>query len=205
MPTRSAAVLALLVLAIAGCSGPQVEEGVAVPTETPEPTPTAPPVTGEQPVSYRFVAPTTCEELLPASRLDAFAADGLELLGGPGGVYGTDYFAEPTPEEQVGGITCVWGDEQRPQTTLTISVAALSAATRAQVVADLVAQGLNEAQIGNAISYGVVGDDVSAPCVLNLVRTESWISVLGALGGEDNFMHATQLAEEVRSQVYVRR
>lgn len=205
MSTRPAAVLALLVLAVTGCSGPQVEEGDSVPTATAEPTPTTTPAGEEAPVSYRFVAPTACDELLPASRLDAFASDGLELLGGPGGVYGTSYFAEPTPEERAGGLTCVWGDEDRVQTTLTISVAPLDAATRAHVVEDLLAQGLNEAQIGTAISYGEVGDEVSAPSVLNVIRTDSWISVIGAVGGEDNFMRATQLAEEVASEVYVRR
>lgn len=207
MRTRTAIVLALLVLAATGCSGPQVEEGDAVPTPAPTPaptpTPTPTPIGEEQPASFRFVAPTTCGELLPSSRLEAFAADGLELLGGPGGVYGTEYFAEPTPEERVGGITCVWGDETRVQTTLTISAAPLDAATRARIVDDLVAQGLNEVQVGSAIGYGVAGDEVSAACVLNVIRTDSWISVLGAIGGEDNFMRATSLAEEVRSQVYL--
>lgn len=197
--------LALLVTVLTGCAGGPPEEGDVAPppSPTPEATETAPPPA--QPASFRFVAPTSCDAILSADRLERFQGDGLDLLGGPGGRYGTDYFAEPTPEEQVGGITCVWGDESQPATTITVSVAPLSAAVRATVVEDLIAQGLNETQVGNAIGFGEVGDEVSAPCVLNVLRTDSWISVIEALGGEQRFLDATEIAEEVASLVYVAR
>lgn len=197
--------IALLGAALTGCAGAAPEEGDATPPPSPTPlaTQTAPPV--QQPASLRFVAPTACEAILVPDRLERFAGDGLELLGGPGGRYGTEYFAEPTPEERVGGITCVWGDESQPATTITVSVAPLTAAVRATVVNDLLAQGLNETQVGNAIGFGEIGDEVSAPCVLNVLRTDSWISVIEALGGEQRFMEATEIAEEVASLVYVPR
>lgn len=204
MRPRSAVPVALLVLGLAGCAGGPAEEGDAHPPATPEPTATQEPAAAPTPQGRpRFTAPTACDAILAPGRLAGFADDGLELLGGPGGRYGTEYFAEPTPEERVGGLTCVWGDEARPGTTLTVSVAPLDVDTRRAVVDDLLAQGLNELQTGNAISYGEVGDEVSAPCVLNVIRTDSWISVIRALGGESSFMEATRIADEVASLVYL--
>lgn len=139
--------------------------------------------------------------MLPQTRLDAFAHDKLVLLGGPGGLYGDTYLLEKTPEEQAGGITCIWGDEAVATSTITISVAPLSPATRAGIVANLVSQNLNEGQLPGAITYSQLGDEVSSPAVLNVLRNQSWISVIEALGGEVFFDEATTIQGEVAAQV----
>ncbi|MGV3712989.1 hypothetical protein, partial [Pseudolysinimonas sp.] len=62
---------------------------------------------------------------------------------------------------------------------------------------------LIESQIEGALSYARIGDAVSAPGELHVLRNESWISVIEGVGGEDRFQHATELVDEVTAQVYV--
>ena len=81
------------------------------------------------PTARTFTMPADCLGILPQSRQDAFASQGLVLLGGPGGQF-EQYYADPTPEEQAGGISCIWGDEDVPESTVTVSVAPLTASTR---------------------------------------------------------------------------
>ncbi len=89
-----------------------------------------------------------------------------------------------------------------PESTVTVSVAPLTDGTRAGVVDNLIAQGLNEAVLDDGISYAQLGDENSAPAILNIVRDDSWISVIEALGGEAFFDEAVELASEVADQVY---
>jgi hypothetical protein len=200
MRMRNLAILPIafaMTISLAGCVGEPPAEPTQTPTETstptPEPTQTA--------TARVFTMPDDCLGILPQSRQDSFASQGLELLGGPGGKF-EQYYADPTPEEQVGGISCIWGDEDVPESTVTISVAPLTDGTRAGVVDNLIAQGLNEAVLDDGISYAQLGDDNSAPAVLNLVRDDSWVSVIQALGGEAFFDEAVELSAEVTDQVY---
>jgi hypothetical protein len=185
------------VLTLGACTGapaPQASETAAV---QPAPTDSA----SAAPAERVFTMPADCTTLLPQSRQDQFQTQGLELLGGPGGKY-EQYYADPTPEEQAGGISCIWGDEDVPTSTVTISVAPLSTSTRGPVVDNLLAQGLNEATLEDGISYAQLGDENSAPAVLNIIRDDSWISVIEALGGEAFFDEAVELAGEASTQVY---
>jgi hypothetical protein len=200
MRMRDLAVLPIAVamaVALAGCVGEPTPEPTEQPTETststPEPTQTA--------TARVFTMPEDCLGILPQSRQDALASQGLTLLGGPGGQF-EQYYADPTPEEQAGGISCIWGDEDVPESTVTVSVAPLTDGTRAGVVDNLIAQGLNEAVLDDGISYAQLGDDNSAPAILNIVRDDSWVSVIQALGGEAFFDEAVELAGEVADQVY---
>lgn len=195
--------VALVVALLAGCT-PAPEDDDEAPVAQPEPTATS--VATEAPAGVReFEMPRECVDIVTAETAAGFAADGLELLGGPDGVYGENYFGDPTPEERAGGITCVWGDEDAPATTVIVSVAPVTASSRSGIVSALIASGLIESQIEGAISYARIGDEVSAPGELHVIRTDSWISVLEAVGGEDRFQHATELVDEVTSQVYVER
>ena len=185
-------------IALAACTGtPQAE-----PTDVETSTPTPGPVETEGPATLTFRVPADCTTLLPESRQQAFEGDGVELLGGPGGKY-PDYYADPTPEEQAGGISCVWGDEAVPASTLTVSVAPISIDSRGAIIDTLIAQGLNEAVVDDGISYAQIGDENSAPAVLNIIRDDSWISVIQARGGEAYFDLAVELAGEAAAQVYV--
>jgi hypothetical protein len=187
---------------LAGCAPPPAE-GDDTPAPTTEPTPgeTATP----EPGTPEFAMPDACDEIITAETAAAFSAAGLDLLGGPGGVYGENYFGDPTPEEQVGGITCVWGDEAVPASTVIVSVAPVTPSTQSGIVSALIASGLVESQVDGTLTYARIGDDVSAPAELHAIRTESWISVIEAVGGEERFQHATELVDEVTGQVYVAR
>jgi hypothetical protein len=183
-------------LALASCTeAPQPQV-----TETGEPTPTPGPTT-DQSAERTFALPADCTGLLPAARQQTFTDRGMILLGGPGGKY-PDYYADPTPEEQAGGISCIWGDEATPSTIVTISAAPLTVSSRGQVVDSLLGQGLNEAVLDDGISYAQLGDETSAPAVLNVIRDDSWISVIEGLGGEALFNEAVALASEAAAQVY---
>jgi hypothetical protein len=201
MNTQHLAVLPIamaIALTLAACGG----EPEAQPTEEPTSSPTPTAVATEAPPTERtFSMPADCFGILPQARQDSFASQGLVLLGGPGGQF-PQYYADPTPEEQAGGISCIWGDEAVPESTITISVAPLSTSTRGTVVDNLLAQGLNEATLDDGISYAQLGDENSAPAILNIVRDDSWVSVIEALGGEAFFDEAVELAGEVAEQVY---
>jgi hypothetical protein len=194
------AAAAVAVALLTGCV-PQPAEGDDTPAPSTEPTP------GEtetpEPGVPEFAMPDECVEIITAETAADFAARGLDLLGGPGGVYGENYFGDPTPEEQVGGITCVWGDEAVPASTVIVSVAPITPSTHSDIVSSLIASGLVESQVDGTLTYARIGDDVSAPAELHAIRTESWISVIEAVGGEDRFQHATELVDEVTGQVYV--
>lgn len=192
------AAAALAVVLLAGCAPePAGGDGPDSPSPSTEPssTPSSSPTPDTAPV---FRMPRQCAELLTPETAAEFDAAGLDLLGGPG----QPYFADPTPEERAGGISCVWGDESDPASTIVISVAPVTTASRSGIVATLVEQGLNESVVDGAISYAQIGDEVSAHAVLNVLRLDSWISVLEALGGEARFQHATRLLDEVTSRVY---
>jgi hypothetical protein len=200
MNTRVIALLPLaaaISLALAACSG----SPDATPTQATSSTPTPSTTASDAPAARVFTMPDDCTGLLPDTRQQAFADQKLTLLGGPGGKY-PQYYADPTPEEQVGGISCIWGNEDVPGSTVTVSVAPLTTATRSNVVDGLVAQGLNEAVVDDGISYAQLGDETSAPAVLNILRDESWISVIEAIGGEAFFDEAVELANEAAAQVY---
>jgi len=194
---RSAiAVLGLLLLA--GCAPtPTVDES----TPGASPTPSATVTTA--PVDEVFAMPTACLDIVPPSRLAEFDADGLVLLGGPDGLYGDDYLLDPSPEQQLGGVTCIWGPPDTEVSSVAISVAPLSAADRPAVVTDLsVSQGLNES-IGEADTYyWKIGDSDDHPAILNVLTDDSWISVIQTIGGTDGYAAAEKLAAEVRALVY---
>ncbi len=175
-------------------------EPTTEPTETSTPTPEP----TESPAVRTFTMPADCLGILPQSRQDTFASQNLTLLGGPGGQF-EQYYADPTPEERAGGISCIWGDEAVPESTITVSVAPLSTATRGAVIDNLIAQGLNEATLDDGISYAQLGDENSAPAILNIIRDDSWVSVIEALGGEAFFDEAVELAAEIADQVYLAR
>jgi len=185
-----------LVVALAGCSGAPV---AAPPTGTPSAPPSA---SSETPVALRFTQPEECASgILPASRLTTLDDLGLVLLGGPGGKYGSEYSADPTPEEQLGGISCIWGFDASDISSITISVAPLSADTRMQALDDFATQGLVEELTETTAVYSQVGSDAE-PTITNVLRDDSWISVLTTVGGEENAAESRVIADEVAATVY---
>lgn len=202
MATRSHVALGALlgiVITVSGCapSGGSPGSGPSSPapsTSAPSATPTArPPV---------FRMPAACADIVTQTRLDQFEADGLTLLGGPDGLYGDDYLADPTPEQKAGGITCIWGDAATTVSAITISVAPLTQTTRPTVVASLSGQGLNANVEGPIATFAILGDADVRPSILNVLRADSWISVIMTVGGTGPFDEALDLADEVAATIY---
>ena len=194
--------VAISILLMMTACGPQPDDaedtGSPETTETATPTPT--PTESAEPAI--FVQPRQCSSILPQSRLDSFSDQGLTLLGGPGGKFGDDYLSDPTPERVAGGITCIWGDNSNDVSSLTISVAPLSPSTRPGIVTDLTNQGLNVETLGNVSRYGQFGDEQSQPAILNVLRPDSWISIISTFGGQTLYDEAVTLSDEAAQQAY---
>jgi hypothetical protein len=193
-----------VVVLVAGLTACAAEEAPVAETEAPEPVPTVVETVAPEPeLPLAFVMPADCTTILPQERLDSFASQNLSLLGGPGGVYGDDYFFDPTPEQLVGGISCVYAEDGRDLSSLLISVAPIGAATRAGVVNDLAAQGLNEGTSDDgAVTFSQFGDEAAAPAIFNIIRNDSWISVISAFGGQVFYEEAVMIADEIAGEVY---
>ena len=192
--------VALIAALLVACAAPADEPSAPPPasdSSAGEPTSSATP----SPDAAVFRMPTLCAELLPAARVTRLEALGMELLAGPEGKYGDAYLADPTPEQLVGGITCIWGEEEAPENSVIISVAPLVAATRDTVIEDLIEQGLNERVAGAVLIYERIGDEVAAPAVVNAVHEDCWVSVIEGVGGEDFYEDAVAIADEVEVQV----
>jgi hypothetical protein len=198
--SKSLAALPLVIVALlvlAGCSAEKPSE-LTTP-DAPPPVPTASQTPTAEPLS--FTPPTECSTVVPQSRLDEFEAEGLVLLGGPGGKY-PDYLQDATPEEQAGGISCIWGFADSEVSSLTISVAPLSASTRPDIVESFNAQGLNEATSADGTAFTLQGDRTLDPAIINVLRGDSWISVIMTIGGTESYREAELISTEVYASVY---
>lgn len=196
----------LLVATLTGCA--------AEPTPTAEQTPTAevtvePTAEPTIPVATEsFTMPEDCTGILPTKTIDKFAADGVIVLAGPGGKYGNELITDPTPEMEVGGISCYFGvDNEDPnllKVTLLVSAAPLDAASRDAVMSDLTAQGLLEAQDERGdVSFGILGgSEGQTTANYNVIAADSWISVISSKGGEKAYLAAVDLANAVHSATY---
>ena len=195
---RARYLLIAVALVLAGCA-PEA------PGADPSPTPTDPAPTPSQTATTvaSFVMPRLCAEILPEARVNAWRERGIVLLGGPDGKYGDEYLADPSPEQQLGGITCIWGPNDSENSSVTVSVAPLSTSSRSAKANDLVVtQGLNEETFSEAAIYWQLGDTELEPAILNVLRADSWISVIETVGGEDAYAEAEDIADEVYALVY---
>lgn len=185
-------------LALTACSE-QPPVAAPAPTASATPSPTAIP----DAAPTTFTPPAACSAALPVERIASFEGDrGLVLLGGPGGRYGLDYALDPSPEERAGGITCIWGFGDTDVSSVTVSVAPISAASRAPIVAQLIDQGLNEEITGDATIYWQEGDTDEQPAIVNVIRNGSWISVIQTIGGPAAYDEAIDIAGEVHAATY---
>ncbi len=202
----SALAAGLLAVGLGACADQPAEapEPIAEPTTAPEPEPTTEPEPEPEPEpELVFTMPTDCTEILPAARVASLEAQNLQLLGGPGSIYGDDFFFDETPEQLVGGISCVWGQEGVDLSTILLSVAPLNAATRAQTIDDLIAQGyIAYDRDDSSLAYGLIGDAGGPPAIYNLITNDAWFSMLNSLGGQAGFDESILLTEELRGVAY---
>lgn len=196
--------LLLAALTLTACADSDATETPTTPSaqapETPStPAPTEEPNETSAPTA-RFRLPDDCTVVLPAARIADFERRSLELIGGPG-ADDPVYFADKTPEERRGGISCVFGSEVIDTEMIVISVAPLSPSTRPQVMDQLIDDGLNETQVDDAIRYEKAGDDQTVASELHLIRGSSWISVITSPGGAAAHAEANELVDEVSARV----
>ncbi len=202
--THRAVMVVAGVALLAGCT-PQTDPGGGGESAPPAVGPTPSDTATTAPVATVFEMPARCTDILTIETQNRLIGEGKELLGGPDGKYGENYFGDPTPEERAGGITCVWGDEEVTASIVSVSVAPITTASRSGIVRALIDSGLVESQVEGGLTYARIGDDVSAPAELHVIRSESWVSVIEGLGGEYRFQQATELVDEATAQVYVER
>ena len=189
-----------LVLALSACGGAKSETPNKPHNASPSPTQSATPAASAEPLA--FTMPTECKSLVPKSRIAEFDEQGLILLGGPDGKYGDEYLADATPEQQLDGVSCIWGSSDSEISSVTVSVAPLSPATRPTVIDSFAAQGLNEQATDTATSFYLEGDREIEPAIVNMLQDESWISVITTVGGAAAYADAVKIVEEVRQTVY---
>ncbi|MGV8969465.1 MAG: hypothetical protein ACOH1J_03350 [Microbacteriaceae bacterium] len=192
--------VALTAILLTGCAS-ETTPTPRIPTETPATvaTPSAEPTVA----AAVFSMPQTCADILPSSRITQIEAQGLVLLGGPGGRYGTDYLLEASPEERVGGITCIWGFSDSEVSSITVSVAPLNAQARASVVDSFLSEGLNETEANGANVFSQQGDTRTEPAIINALRADSWISVIATLGGTEVYEESLKVLDEATATAYV--
>ena len=202
---------ALLVLVtLSACSPTQeliLEPELAIPEETAVETeiPTA---------AITFIQPTDCTQLLPASSVAELADEGAVLLRGLGSGNPEPIFAEgQTPEELVGGISCLYGppsqddseaesndSEAESNVSIIVSVAPVDEAVRPQIISDLISQKLNIGQTNDgAATYWIWGDDANVPALHNTLYQDSWYSALIAPGGRSGYEKGAALVVAMRS------
>lgn len=196
--------IAIVVASLVGCSS--APEPTTAPTASETTAPTAVPTTPV--VTETFSMPADCTEILPPKTIASFESDGIIVLAGPGGKYGNELITDPTPEMDAGGISCYFGiDNEDPnllQVSYLISAAALDSAARTDVIADLTAQGLLEATDERGdVSFGILGgSEGQTTANYNVIAADSWISVISSDGGEQAFLAAVELANDVHIANY---
>jgi hypothetical protein len=200
----------LVLLTLSACSPTQeliLEPELAIPEETAVETeiPTA---------AVTFIQPTDCTQLLPASSVAELADEGAVLLRGLGSGNPEPIFAEgQTPEELVGGISCLYGppsqddseaesndSEAESNVSIIVSVAPVDEAVRPQIINDLVSQKLNIGQTNDGTAtYWIWGDDANVPALHNTLYQDSWYSALIQPGGRSGYEKGAALVVAMRS------
>jgi hypothetical protein len=200
----------LVLFTLSACSPTQeliLEPELAIPEETAVETeiPTA---------AVTFIQPTDCTQLLPASSVAELADEGAVLLRGLGSGNPEPIFAEgQTPEELVGGISCLYGppsqddseaesndSEAESNVSIIVSVAPVDEAVRPQIISDLISQKLNIGQTNDgAATYWIWGDDANVPALHNTLYQDSWYSALIAPGGRSGYEKGAALVVAMRS------
>ena len=194
---RAAALAGFLVFSLSACGLGSGDD----PAEEPAGEDTAAEV---EVVELVFTPPTDCTALLPESAVAGLAAEGIELVKGPGSPSTEPIFVESqTPEEQVGGISCLYsipGDEETG-IYIILSVAPVSEDARPGVISGLLAQNLNVGQsTDGALTYWIWGDEVIVPALHNTLYQDSWYSALLQPGGRAAYDKGVALVEGMRKQ-----
>ena len=186
--------LALLLAACSTASDTIVTEEVVLDEEV---------VEEEAPATITFSRPADCRSVLTDQGLALLTPRGIELVAGPGSPSNDPIYVEgQTPEELVGGLSCLFAipGEEDTGINIILGTAALDTAIRPTVIEDLLAQQLNVGQTTDgALTYWKWGDEVIVPAIHNSLYGDSWYSALIQPGGRESYDLGVALVQEMRT------
>lgn len=184
-----------LTLVVTGCAGgideevddiPEVEEEAPPPPEAPK----------------EFFLPSTCADILPPQVYVELTEEPVLLLRGPGSGSADPVYPEGSPQEELGGISCYFGDIDETM-TYTLSIAPVTRDNRAGVIDGLLEQKFNVDQTpSGALIYSIQGDEFSTPATYNTLHQDSWYEVLVSPGGPLSYEQAQRLAQSMREHTF---
>ncbi len=156
----------------------------------------------EAPTVVVYRQPEDCLQILPEIGLGLLKDRGLELTAGPGSPSGLPIYVEgETPEELVGGLSCLFAapGEDESRVSVILGTASIDAESRSSVIDELLAQQLNVGQSSDgALTYWKWGDEDIVPALHNSIYTESWLSALMQPGGRESYDFSLRLVELMR-------
>ena len=190
----TAVTLVFLLTACSTASDTLVTEEVVTVEET---------VEEEAPVELTYSRPSDCTALLNDTGAALLEAQGVELIAGPGSPSNDPIYVEgQTPEELVGGLSCLYAIPGEVDTGINIilGTALVDDAIRPTVIDDLLAQQLNVGQTADgALTYWKWGDEVIVPAIHNSLYADSWYSALIQPGGRESYDLGVALVQEMRT------
>ena len=190
----TAITLVFLLVACSTASDTLVTEEVVTVEET---------VEEEAPVELTYSRPSDCTALLNDTGAALLEAQGVELIAGPGSPSNDPIYVEgQTPEELVGGLSCLYAIPGEVDTGINIilGTALVDDAIRPTVIDDLLAQQLNVGQTADgALTYWKWGDEVIVPAIHNSLYADSWYSALIQPGGRESYDLGVALVQEMRT------
>ena len=190
----TAVTLVFLLAACSTASDTLVTEEVVTVEET---------VEEEAPVELTYSRPSDCTALLNDTGAALLEAQGGELIAGPGSPSNDPIYVEgQTPEEPVGGLSCLFAIRGEVDTGINIilGTALVDDAIRPTGIDDLLAQQLNVGQTADgALTYWKWGDEVIVPAIHNSLYADSWYSALIQPGGRESYDLGVALVQEMRT------
>jgi hypothetical protein len=187
--------LLVLALMVSGCQADAEDE----PDDIPEAEEEAPP----QPEAPKeFFLPTTCIDILTPEVYLQLTEEPVVLLRGPGSGSPDPVYPDGSPQEELGGISCYFGDIEETM-TYTLSIAPVTQENRAGVIDGLLEQKFNVDQTpSGALIYSIQGDEFSTPATYNTLHQDAWYEVLVSPGGRLSYEQAERLARNMREHTY---
>ena len=152
-----------------------------------------------EPDIREFSLPTLCQDILPDAAIDQLTSGEISLLRGPGsGSVESVYPEGPSPQEERGGLSCLFGNPDETA-TFTLSIAPMTQLSRAEVIDGLLAQQLNPGQTADGVlTYWIQGDQSTVPAIYNAVYPDAWYEVLIFPGGRIAYEEASSLVTQMR-------
>lgn len=195
--SRASLTLPLLVLSLilAGCAAEVDDEPEEI-TDSQEEAPPPPEAPKE------FYLPATCIDILTPDVYVQLTEEPVVLLRGPGSGSPDPVYPDGSPQEELGGISCFFGDIDETM-TYTLSIAPVTQENRAGVIDGLLEQKFNVDQTpSGALIYSIQGDEFSTPATYNTLHQDAWYEVLVSPGGPLSYEQAEKLARNMREHTY---